>query len=44
MKAIKPKAYLVIMHIGQASSSKKLSIKIANKIIKTALKQDAISK
>ena len=42
--AIMPNAYLVIMHIGQASSPIMLSIKIANKIIPDAPKQEAISK
>ena len=42
--AIIPNIYLVIMHIGHASSPRTLSIIMANKIIADALKQEAISK
>jgi hypothetical protein len=44
ISAIMPNKYLVMMHIGQASRSRMLSIKMANKIIPDAPKQEAISK
>ena len=42
--AIAPKIYLVRIHSGQARRFKRLSNKMANKIIALAPKKEAISK